>query len=234
MIEALLYGALAGAMIPVGGWIASHERIHPDWLEAEFRHFAIAFGAGALLAAVTLVLVPDGAEVLSPTVTILAFAAGGGAFALLDRQITLKTGPHGQLVAMLSDFVPEAIALGALLALGGEGALLLALLIGLQNLPEGFNAFREMSLHDTRRPRRILTRFCALAVAGPAAALIGHLYLGSYPEVLGTLMVFAGGGILYLMFQDIAPQAPLDNAWAPPLGAIAGFALGLAGDLFLG
>lgn len=42
-------------------------------------------------------------------------------------------------------------------------------------------------------------------------------------------MLFAAGGILYLTFQDIAPQVPLARHRGPPLGAMAGFALGLAG-----
>lgn len=42
------------------------------------------------------------------------------------------------------DFVPEAIAPGAALALGSDTAFLLALLIALQNVPEAFNACREV------------------------------------------------------------------------------------------
>ncbi len=43
--------------------------------------------------------------------------------------------------------------------------------------------------------------------------------------------MFSAGGILYLMFEDIAPEVPLANTYLPPLGAVLGFALGLAGDL---
>ncbi len=51
------------------------------------------------------------------------------------------------------------------------------------------------------------------------------------PVVLGWLMLFSAGGILYLMYQDIAPQIPLARHWSPPLGAILGFALGLLGHI---
>jgi ZIP family zinc transporter len=46
-------------------------------------------------------------------------------------------------------------------------------------------------------------------------------------------MIFAAGGILYLTFQDIAPQAKLQKHWGPPLGAVAGFLLGLIGQLLI-
>ena len=45
---ALLYGAFAGLMIPVGGYLASIERIQPRWLEQEVRHSVMAFGPEAL------------------------------------------------------------------------------------------------------------------------------------------------------------------------------------------
>jgi len=42
-------------------------------------------------------------------------------------------------------------------------------------------------------------------------------------------MLFSAGGILYLIFQDITPQAKLKNHWFPALGAVAGFLLGVIG-----
>jgi zinc transporter, ZIP family len=42
------------------------------------------------------------------------------------------------------DFIPESIALGAVFATDTSMALLLAIFIGLQNLPEAFNSFRDM------------------------------------------------------------------------------------------
>jgi|TARA_B110000037_G_scaffold222744_1_gene299239 ZIP family zinc transporter len=45
--------------------------------------------------------------------------------------------------------------------------------------------------------------------------------------VIDGLLLFAAGGILYVVFQDIAPQAKLKKHWLPSLGAVLGFALGL-------
>ena len=54
------------------------------------------------------------------------------------------------------------------------------------------------------------------------------------PVATAATMLFAAGGILYLVFQDIAPQAKLAAHWGPPLGAVLGFALGLAGTMWVG
>ena len=75
---------------------------------------------------------------------------GALAFMALDIYLAKKKTAGSQLAAMLSDFVPESIALGTTAALGG-GTMLLGLLIAVQNLPEGFNAYREMLPKNKQR-----------------------------------------------------------------------------------
>lgn len=231
---ALFYALLAGATIPVGGWLARFEGLLPSWLETEFRHTVIAFGGGLLLAAISLVLVPEGIEALSVAPALLAFGAGALCFFYVDKLIATHGGAAGQLMAMLLDYVPESIALGALIATQQSKGMLLALLIALQNLPESFNSYRELN-RDARLPgRTVLIVFVAVIPLGPLAALIGYGVLRDSSAVLGAIMLFAAGGILYLTFEDIAPQAYLERNWSPPLGAVAGFMLGLWGHEMLG
>jgi len=234
IVEALLLALMAGAAIPLGGWIACIERLHPRWLEQELRHSVIAFGGGVLLAAIAFVLVPQGTQALTVGWALLAMGAGGVAFLLLDRWANMRLGRVGQLLAMLADFLPEAVALGALLASGAPSGLLLALLIALQNLPEGFNAWRELAAARRLSRRGMFALFWGIAALGPLAALAGHVWLSDRAGATGAIMLFAAGGILYLIFQDIAPQTPLRRHWGPPLGAVAGFMAGLAGHLALG
>jgi ZIP family zinc transporter len=227
---AALFAALAGATIPLGGFVARFEHIHPTWLEDEFRHSVIAFGGGVLFAAIALVLVPVGRAALSTTAALAAFGAGGLFFFLIDRLIEKRGGAGAQLMAMLLDFVPESLALGAVLAAQESVGLLLAGLIALQNFPEGFNAYRELTAVGKMRSSVVLASFCALVLLGPLAALAGYAWLRELHEPLGVVMLFAAGGIFYLIFEDIAPQARLKHHWAPPLGAVAGFMLGMLGD----
>jgi ZIP family zinc transporter len=229
----LVYATLAGATIPLGGFLASVEHVRPRWREEELRHTVIAFGGGVLLAAVALVLVPEGRRVLPAWASAAAVAGGGILFMFVDRRIAARGGSAAQLLAMLLDFVPESIALGALLTQQPSSGLLLALLIGWQNFPEGFNAYRELRASGMASGR-ILAGFALLVLLGPAAAALGYLWLRELPAVLGVLMLISAGGILYLTFQDIAPQARLERHWAPPLGAVFGFLLGMTGQQLLG
>ncbi|WP_404851835.1 MULTISPECIES: hypothetical protein [unclassified Colwellia] len=53
----------------------------------------------------------------------------------LDIYLKKIDTPASQLAAMLSNFIPESIALGAAFATASDNAFLLAGLIALQNLP---------------------------------------------------------------------------------------------------
>lgn len=229
-LQILALTLLAGLAMPAGALLACRQHIRPRWLETELRHTILAFGAGALLAAVALVLVPEGMRALPAWLGALCFAAGGVLFMLIDRLLAAHRTPASQAIDMLLDYIPETLALGAALALGNSGGLLLAGLMALQNLPEGFNAFREMHRSARFGTRFIVGLFTLIALLGPLAAICGYLWLAAYPQLVGAIMLTASGGILYSVFQDIAPQIPLHRHWSPPLGAVAGFLLGMLGE----
>ena len=222
---------VAGLSIPLGAWLAVWRMdFLPDWAETEARHGVMAFGAGALLAAVALVLLPEGTSRLEPPAALFWFIFGGAGFALIDRQLSKSGSKAAQFMAMMMDYIPEALALGAVIAGDPGAALLVAMLICVQNLPESFNAMREM---NGTHGHPSIWLFCFMVPIGPLAAGLGLMLPTSFDPVVGAVMLFSAGGILYLMFQDIAPQVPLNNTMLPPLGAVLGFAVGLAGDLLI-
>jgi len=163
---------LAGLGMTVGAALACFKM---RWINNEVQHGIVAFGGGALLSAVALVLVPEGMEHTTPFTACAFFILGGLCFMFLDIFLKKINTPASQLAAMVSDFIPESIALGAAFATGSNGAFLLAGLIALH------------------------------------------------------IMLFASGGILYSIFQDLAPKVILKNHLAPPMGAVLGFVFGMLG-----
>lgn len=227
----LLSTTAAGACIVLGGLAAVNLRRRPHWLDNEWRHGIIAFGGGVLLAAVALVLLPQGLAALSnPFAVAACFVGGGVAVYAVERRLGLRRRESPQFAAMLLDYVPESLALGGMFAAGVAQAPLLALLIGLQNLPEGFNAYRERMAVRGTRPATVLGQMAGLTLLGPALAALSWWFLADHPAVLGALMLAASGGILYLIFQDIAPMSRLQRHRAPPLGAVLGFCVALVGQ----
>ncbi|MBL3824357.1 MULTISPECIES: ZIP family metal transporter [unclassified Marinobacter] len=219
---------LAGACIPLGGLLASFEHIRPNWLEQEVRHFLIALGGGILLGAVSVVLIPEGQSSMGDSLwAIPAIIAGGLLFFGVERILGLKRRESPQLMGVMLDFIPEATALGGLAVVSPETAVLMAVLIAMQNLPEGFNAYRELVSLPGYTSTKTLLFMTGLVMTGPLAGLLGYFFLSERPVVLGAIMLIASGGILYLIFQDIAPQSRLERHWGPPLGAVVGFCLAL-------
>ena len=230
----LLWTTLAGTCILIGGLMAGIERVRPGWLDTEARHTIIAFGGGALISAVALVLVPEGVGLIPfPWTASLVLLSGGVAFYAVERFLGLRRRETPMLMAMLLDYLPESLALGGMFAVGARSAPLLALLIGLQNFPEGFNAYRELYALPNFRATKTLWIMTALIPLGPVIGALGWFYAPEHGAFLGGVMLFSSGGILYLLFQDVAPQSHLTRRWAPALGAVLGFGVAMLGQMLI-
>ena len=147
----------------------------------------------------------------------------------LDQYLAKKGGQTATLLAMMMDFIPESIALGAVFAVDSSMATLLAIFIGLQNLPEAFNSYRDL-VQSGFTAKKTLIIFFGLSFFGILAALTGHFLLADSPGLTAHLMTFASGGILYLLIQDIIPESKLDKNYLTSLGAILGFLIGIIGE----
>ena len=224
---------LAGFAAFLGAVAAHLEGSDETMTKREVTHGVMAFGGGILLSAVAFALLPEGIEILNADSLVGIFCAGGMAFCVLDVYLSRQGQSQAQLIAMLMDFIPEAISLGAVFGHDRQLGLLLAAFIAAQNLPEGFNSYRE-TMVSSIHPRMRLTAFLGISLLGPLAACVGYFFLQNQPALTAGIMVFASGGIIYLLFQDIAPQAKLQRHWTPALGAVFGVAVGLLGKKLLG
>lgn len=232
LLKMLFVTWLAGLAAFVGAVLAKWEGRAGTAFKQRFVHGVVAAGGGILLAAVSYALLPEANKHLPVWAVALAFVGGGVVFCALDEWLAKKMTRVSQLLAMLLDFVPEALSLGAMFAVNPSFGMLLALFIGLQNFPEGFSAFRE--LEDSKvSARRRLVGFFLVSFVGPMAALAGYYWLSEFLQTTAVIMAAASGGILYLIFQDIAPESTMRRYWTPPLGAVIGFVIGMVGHQLL-
>jgi ZIP family zinc transporter len=232
IIQIVLYSFVSGATVIFGGFLAKLKILPKHELGREISHGIIAFGGGVLVAAVAFVLAPKGIQFLSLPVLTTVFFLGVVCFLFLDRFIARHGGKAAQLMAMLMDFIPEAIALGAIFSTDSKTGLLLALFIGIQNLPEAYNSFGDL-LNSGFSPNKAMLILIPFSLAGVVAAIAGYLLLAGQQQLVASLMVFSAGAILYIVFQDIAPMAKLKNHWTPATGATLGFMLGMIGEKIL-
>ncbi|MCK5214318.1 MAG: divalent cation transporter [Candidatus Omnitrophica bacterium] len=235
LFKIILYSSLSGITVFFGGLLSKYfERYFQDGLvKEEVLHTSVAFGGGIIIAAVAFVLVPEGMNVLPLAPMAIIFLTGAIVFFFLDRRIEKKGGSVSQLLAMLMDFVPEAIALGAVFATDHNLGLLLAIFIGLQNLPESFNSYVDLR-NSGYTSRKCLLILFFLSFSGIIAAISGYYLLSNMPQLTASLMLLSSGGILYLIFQDIAPMSKMQKSWFPALGVNFGFLVGMIGQKLLG
>jgi len=227
----ILYSSAAGLPIFIGGLFSYIFQLKQVKLKDEINHWVIAFGGGALLSAISFVLIPKATADLSYIRIIIIFMGGTFTFLTLDILSNKVGGSVAQVLSMMMDFIPEALALGASFAYNHNFGLLLAMFIGLQNLPEGFNSYIELKRKMTNKQTLFL--MLGLSFIGIIASLAGEYLLSSRTKVIDTIMLFSGGGILYLIFQDIAPMSKIKNNWIPATGASAGFLIGILGNKLL-
>jgi ZIP family zinc transporter len=227
-----VYSLASGATVIIGGLLAKLNILPESELGREVSHGIVAFGGGVLVAAVAFVLTPSAIELLSLPVLAPVFFLGVICFLLLDRFTSQHGGRAAQLMAMLMDFTPEAIALGAIFSSDRQTGLLLALFIGMQNLPEAYNSFGDL-LRTGFSPNKSVLILVPFSLVGVGAAVFGYSFLAGRDQLVACLMLFSAGAILYLVFQDIAPMAKLRNHWTPAMGATLGFMIGMIGEKVL-
>ncbi len=226
-----IYAFFSGITVIIGGTTAYFFRLRDRHLRAEILHWTIAFGGGVLLGAISFALVPKALELLNVPCLIVLMVGGTFSFMAFDWMLSRMKGSMAQLMGMMMDYIPEALALGASFAHDHSFGLLLALFIGLQNLPEGFNTYGE--LRKIWKPKKTLSIMLVLSFTGVFAALAGYFLLSNMPNTIAGIMLFAAGGILYLIFNDIAPLARLRGAWLPASGASIGYLVGMLGEKLL-
>jgi ZIP family zinc transporter len=226
----ILYSGISGISIFIGGLLANifNHHIEESPVKYVITHSLMSFGAGIILSALTLVLIPEGLKELHLFAMTLSFLLGAFLFMFLNSYLSKRGGNTATLLAMMMDFIPESIALGAVFASEPNMAMFLALIIGLQNLPEAFNAFRDLVISGFSTWKTLII-FFFLSFFGVIGALMGHFILSDRHVLTAHLMTFASGGILYLLIQDIIPESKLEKNHLTSLGAILGFLIGIIG-----
>jgi ZIP family zinc transporter len=230
----IILSLFAGLTMTVGAWLASIKLCHSYWKREELKHAIIAFGGGALISAIAFVLIPEGTLHQSHLSSLITFGVGGVCFMFIDMLLAKSGSKLAQFFAMMLDFIPEAIILGVVIIGGNVNqAIFITIVIAAQNLPEGYAAYTEM-VKDKKAKKNLLLKFLIVGLTGPIYFLFGAYIFSEAPMALSMTTTFCAGGILYLVFEDVSPNAVMKKHFLPPLGAVAGFMVGLAGFLMVG
>jgi zinc transporter, ZIP family len=224
ILKVIAITAFAGGTSFLGVYIAKHVRF------AEQHILTLtAFGAGILFSAAVFEMVIEAEKNVGITVTLIAFLVGAIIFTIADIIAEKKGGGAGILLGIGLDVIPESLAIGAAIASGP--ALALALLIGIQNVPEGIASYREMMTGKTafsNNPRKALAAVGIVSVVPIFLGLVGLFYLTGMKDTIAIILALSAGGIFYMLHYDMIPKAHKEKKWLPTFGAVVGFIIGFA------
>jgi zinc transporter, ZIP family len=225
VLRVVALSLFAGGTSFVGALISKYVKFSEDHIL-----FLTAFGAGILISAAIFEMIIEAEKVIGIFLVLFLFVLGSIIFTIADVLAERKGGGAGILLGIGLDTVPESLAIGASLA-SGTG-LVIALLIGIQNLPEGIASYREMMSSSTKTAfntdRKALGAIGIVSIMPIILGLIGLFYLQGMGIVVAITLALSAGGIFYMLFYDMIPRAHKEKKWLPTFGSVLGFIIGFA------
>jgi zinc transporter, ZIP family len=231
VIAAIGWGALAASSLVIGALLGMARPWPPRPLG-----LVLAFGAGALISAVSFDLAQEGARVGDAGVVGVGLAIGAFTYFALDRMLERRSrrgndrgadqnaGPALALGAFL-DGIPEQAVLGIGLASGDGVSVGLLVAIFVSNLPEAIGSSTEMRAAGTR-PAVIRRLWLLVALVCTAATIVGYAIA---EDVSGNVNAgidgFAAGALLVMLIDSMIPEATAKAGRAAGLVTVLGFAV---------
>ena len=222
MLTALLWGAVAAASLVIGGFLGL-AREWPDKLVGA----VLAFGAGALISAVSFDLFEEGLQLAGGVPVAIGLTLGALTYFTLDRVVEQRVPGAGAALALgaLLDGIPEQAVLGIGLASGEGISISLLAAIFVSNLPEAIGASTD--LRKAKRSKATILRMwgavavvCMLATA--AGFAIADATSGDFKAGING---FAAGALLVMLVDSMIPDATEKAGRIAGLVTVLGFAV---------
>jgi ZIP family zinc transporter len=193
----------------------------------KFSDIVLAFAAGVMLAAAVLGLILPSLDYggkWSLLITVAGVFAGAICVNLFDRLVPhlhrlsgADQEAHPEQTAQLNKVLlfvtaiaihnmPEGIAAGFSFGTGSnKQALLIAGSIALQNIPEGMVIIAPLLSIGIRENQTFLLAFMT-GVIEIIGTLLGYIAVSAAAAILPFALAFAGGTMLYVIFNEIIPD----------------------------
>ena len=204
MAAALGWGALAASSLVIGALLS----VAREWPERVVG-LVLAFGAGALISAVSFELAEDGVAIGGAGPVGIGFALGAVTYFVLDGLVERRGSDPASALALgaFLDGIPEQLVLGLGVAAGDEVSVGLLGAIFVSNLPEAIGSASEMRAQG-RRKETILRLWIAVAVVCTLATVAGFAIADSLSgELEGGFNGFAAGALLVMLADSMIPEA---------------------------
>lgn len=219
MAAAVGWGALAASSLILGAVLG----LAREWPE-RFVGLVLAFGAGALISAVSFDLAQEGLEIGGPGAVAAGLAGGALAFYVLDGALD-RGGTNALAIGALLDGVPEQLVLGIGLAAGDGVSFGLLAAIFISNLPEAIGSATTMRAAGTR-PAAVRRLWGLIAVGCAIATPVGFALADvTGGDLQAAVNGFAAGALLVMLIDSMIPEARAKAGRTGGLVTVLGFAV---------
>jgi ZIP family zinc transporter len=222
MIAAIGWGALAASSLVLGTLLA----LARHWPERGIG-LVLAFGAGALISAVSFELFAEGLREAGGLPVAIGLGAGALSYYLLDRPLERRPDAGGSALALgaFLDGIPEQMVLGIGLAEGSGVSIGLLAAVFVSNLPEAIGSGSDMLAAG--HPRRAIVRlWLAVAFVCTLATVAGYgLAEAASDELKGAINGFAAGALLVMLADSMIPESRRKAGLTGGLVLVLGFAV---------
>jgi zinc transporter, ZIP family len=229
---AIGWGALAASSLVLGALLGA---VRP-W-PSKAIGLVLAFGAGALISAVSFDLAQEGALLGDRGVLALGLAAGALTYFALDRLVGRRSarrgGSAGTALALgaFLDGIPEQLVLGIGIAAGEGVSVGLLVAIFVSNLPEAIGSSTDMRAAGTA-PAAIRRLWFAVAAVCALATVAGYAIADTISSNFNAAVDgFAAGALVVMLIDSMIPEAVRKGGDVSGLVTVLGFAVaaGLSG-----
>jgi zinc transporter, ZIP family len=224
MGSAVLWGAVAASSLVIGALVGL-VRPWPDRLVG----LVLAFGAGALISAVSFDLWEEGSRIGDPGYVGLGLAVGAVTYFVADRRLGRDHGGGRSLaLGAFLDGIPEQTVLGIGIAAGEGVSVGLLVAIFVSNLPEAIGSSTEMRAAGTR-PAAIRRLWLLIALVCTLATVVGFAIADNVGGNVNALVDgFAAGALLVMLIDSMIPDAVRRGGDVSGLVTVLGFAVAAA------
>jgi ZIP family zinc transporter len=220
MGAAVGWGSLAASSLVAGALLAT-ARSWPRRLVG----LVLAFGAGALISAVSFELAEEGVQIGGGLPVAIGLGAGAITYFVAAGRVAKMGGGAALALGAFLDGIPEQMVLGIGLASGEgvSGALLAAIFVS--NLPEAIGGADDMR-RQVRDPRRVMRAWILIAACCAAATVVGYAIADvASNDLQAGINGFAAGALIVMLVDSMIPEATEEAGRTTGLATTLGFAV---------
>ena len=215
----IMSGFASGVMIAASIWSLIIPSV--ELAESQYRMVWIPAVVGLLLGVLFLIYVNKVSDKIQSN--------SGKGINMLMFSVTLHNIPEGVAVGVCFTSVLSGNIEVSLLS-----AIILAIGIAIQNIPEGAIISMPMQLDGVSKKKSFLTGVMS-GIVEPIASLITIILINIVVPLLPYLLAFAAGAMIYVVIEELIPEMHSGNkSFLGIISLIVGFSIMMILDITLG